>query len=437
MSNPPSDKIRVLIVDDIPEMRENIRKLLAFENDIEVIGVAGNGADAIQAARQYQPNIVLMDVNMPDMDGITAAERINQDVPVAQVIMVSVQSEADYLRRAMLVGARDFVTKPFSAEELISTIRRVHRMAQARMPAMPTAGPAGSVAGMPMAAAPRQRKQGKIIATFGTRGGIGTTLLAINLAVCLNRADRKAALMDASLHFGDVSVMLNLQPARSIADISKVFADLDAELIETMLTPHTSGVKALLAPGRPEMADVVTPEHIKSILAEMRLMFDFIVVDTTRTLKDETLVVLDNAEKIVLLGTPDIPSIKNARTFFEIAEALKYPADKIVFVLNKVDRRSVLSAKDIEQAVKHPVAAQLPMDEPTAVGSVNRGVPLAADPRAKSTPLAQAISQLADRLVIELQPVEEPSPVPTQERASHKTQEDVARERLGRIFNRG
>jgi pilus assembly protein CpaE len=122
MPSGSTDKIRVLIVDDIPEMRENIRKLLAFENDIEVVAVAGTGHDGIECARQYKPNIVLMDINMPDMDGITAAEKIVQTVPIAQVIMVSVQSEADCLRRAALAGARDFVTKPFSAEELISTI---------------------------------------------------------------------------------------------------------------------------------------------------------------------------------------------------------------------------------------------------------------------------------------------------------------------------
>lgn len=432
MSNAPSsDKIRVLIVDDIPEMRENIRKLLAFENDIEVVAVAGNGNEAIQNARQYQPNIVLMDINMPDMDGITAAERIVQAVPLAQVIMVSVQSEADYLRRAMLVGARDFVTKPFSAEELISTIRRVHKSALARAPAMPAGGQTAPLAGMPVAAAPaRPIRRGKIIAVFGTKGGIGTSMLAVNLSVALTKADHKVALVDASLHFGDVGVLLNLQATRSIADISKVIADLDAEMIETMLTPHASGVKALLAPGRPELADLVTGEHIKSVLAEMRDMFDFIVVDTTRTLQDEILAVLDSADRIVLLGTPDIPSIKNARTFFEIADALRYQAAKIVFVLNKVDRRSPISAQDIEKHVKHSVAAQLPMDEATAVGSVNRGVPLAADPRAKSTALAQAIHQLAERLANELNPVEEPA-------GAVKTAEDIARERLGRIFNRG
>jgi len=195
------NKIKILVVDDIPEMRENIRKLLAFENDIEVVAVAGSGQDGIQCARQYLPNIILMDINMPDMDGITAAELIVQEVPTAQIIMVSVQSEADYLRRAMLAGARDFVTKPFSAEELISTIHRVHKMAQSRAPVAPAIAPAGPMAGQPLTGPLRASRLGKVVTVFGTKGGIGTSVTAVNLAVALNRPDRKAAVVDASLHF--------------------------------------------------------------------------------------------------------------------------------------------------------------------------------------------------------------------------------------------
>jgi len=431
MSSSSSDKIRVLIVDDIPEMRENIRKLLAFENDIDVVAVAGTGHDGIETARQTKPNIILMDINMGDMDGITAASAILQDIPTAQVIMVSVQSEADYLRRAMLAGARDFVTKPFTAEELISTIRRVHKMGVARMAAAPPPVQTMPMPGMGPGGFAAAAKRGSIIAIFGTRGGIGTSVTAINLAVALNKNDRKIALVDTSLHFGDVGVLLNLQATRSIAAISKVFADLDADLVETMLTPHASGVKALLAPDRPEMAELVTAEHIKSILTKMREIFDYIIVDTTRTLKDEVLAVLDLADRIVLIGTPDIPSIKNARTFFQVADALGYPAGKTAFVLNKMDRRNVISAKDIESHIKHPVAAQLPMDEVTAVSSVNKGVPFVSDPRAKSTALAQAVMQLADRLVADLQPpVEEAAP------AAAGLPEDATRKRLGRLFNR-
>ena len=121
-----ADKIRILIVDDLPETRENVRKLLQFESDVEVIAQAGNGEQAIEMAKKHIPDVILMDINMPGIDGIGACQRITQAVPVSQIIIMSVQSESDYLRRAMLAGARDFLTKPMSGEELITAIRRVY-----------------------------------------------------------------------------------------------------------------------------------------------------------------------------------------------------------------------------------------------------------------------------------------------------------------------
>ena len=121
-----ADKIRVLIVDDIPETRENVRKLLQFEPDMEVIGQAGNGEQAIEMAKEFRPDIILMDINMPGVDGISASKAISQAVPSAQTIIMSVQSESDYIRKAMLAGARDFLMKPFSGDEISVAIRRVH-----------------------------------------------------------------------------------------------------------------------------------------------------------------------------------------------------------------------------------------------------------------------------------------------------------------------
>src|SRR3954447_5974713 len=118
--------IKVLIVDDIPETRENLKKLLAFEQDIEVVGTASTGREGLELAQELLPDIILMDINMPDMDGISATEQISKAVPQTSVVMMSVQSEADYLRRAMLAGARDFLTKPISGEELYSTVRSVY-----------------------------------------------------------------------------------------------------------------------------------------------------------------------------------------------------------------------------------------------------------------------------------------------------------------------
>ena len=99
-----TDRIKVLIVDDIPETRDHLSKLLGFEADVEVVGAAAGGPEAIEMATALRPDVVLMDINMPGMDGITATEKLAAEVPTAAVIMMSVQGEADYLRRSMLAG---------------------------------------------------------------------------------------------------------------------------------------------------------------------------------------------------------------------------------------------------------------------------------------------------------------------------------------------
>src|SRR5512142_972818 len=125
------EKVRVLIVDDVADTRENVRKLLQFESDIDVVGAARSGMEGIQLTQELDPDVVLMDINMPDMDGITATEAIRQKSPHTQVVILSVQGDQNYMRRAMLAGARDFLTKPPMGDELVSAVRRGGDMARA------------------------------------------------------------------------------------------------------------------------------------------------------------------------------------------------------------------------------------------------------------------------------------------------------------------
>src|SRR6185503_17682310 len=107
------------------ETRENLMKLLSFEDDIEIVGAAPDGRLAVETTRSLKPDLVLMDITMPTMDGIAAAEAIRAECPSAQVIMMSVHDESETLRRAMLAGAREFLVKPFGADELVTALRRV------------------------------------------------------------------------------------------------------------------------------------------------------------------------------------------------------------------------------------------------------------------------------------------------------------------------
>lgn len=417
-----SDKIRVLIVDDIPETRENVRKLLAFESDIEVVGVAGTGRDAIQSSKELHPNIVLMDINMPDLDGISAVEAITQEAPMVQVIMMSVQSDQDYLRRSMLAGARDFLTKPFNTDELISTIRRVNQMGQQRAAVMPqpmmtSAGPGGGM-GMAVSAAP----EGSVIVVFGPKGGIGTSVLVVNLAVAMQQQpDVKVAVVDASLQFGDVGVMLNLQMSRSISDLSEAINDLDNDLVSTVISPHPSGIKVLLAPPRPELAELVLADHLERIIAQMRTMFDYIIIDTPSVLNDLVLTALDLADRVLLLTTADIPSIRNTSLVFQVVEALGYPRAKIRLVLSRFDQKNPITPKMIADNLKHEMAFQVPLDGITVSSSIRQGLPFVTEQRSK--PIAQAVRKMAEQLISELEVKNEPVVV-----------EEPQRKRGGRLF---
>ena len=243
-----ADRIKVLIVDDIPETRDHLSKLLGFESDVEVVGAAAGGPEAIEMALKLRPNVVLMDINMPGMDGITATEKLAAEVPTAAVIMMSVQGEADYLRRSMLAGAREFLVKPFSSDELTASIRQVWSREKDKLSRF-----------APVVAAPEisngSGDPASVIAVFSPKGGVGRTTISVNLAVAAAQIGKRVALVDASFQFGDVGVLLNLNPRnKAVADLAGELQAGEAESLEAFLITHSSGVKVLLAPPSPEQA---------------------------------------------------------------------------------------------------------------------------------------------------------------------------------------
>ncbi|NTW01135.1 MAG: response regulator [Oscillochloris sp.] len=366
------DKIRVMIVDDIVDTRDQLEKLLFFEKDIEVIAKASNGREAVALAKQHRPDVVLMDINMPDMDGIAATEAIMTQDPMIQVIIMSVQGETDYLRRAMLAGAREFLTKPISADDLYKSIRHVHRIAGMRPR---TTAPVGEVGGGSSSVG--ATSEGQIIAVFSPKGGVGTSSIAANLAVALRQiTNKKVALLDASVIFGDLSVILNLRSDKTIIDIATRVDDMDRDLLNDVMATHTSQVKVLLAPPDPQRGELVTSDHIRAILELMRREFDFVVVDTPASFQDRSLAVLDMANRIVTLMTLEMHCIRNIKLFLEVADLLEYPHEKVMLVLNKASNRTGIRAEDVEKNIQRKVSLQIGDAGQDMTFSINQGVPL-------------------------------------------------------------
>jgi len=366
-----ADLIRVLIVDDIPETRDHLTKLLGFESDIEVVGAAASGADALAQAAKLSPDVVLMDINMPDMDGITATEQLATQAPGASVVMMSVQGEADYLRRSMLAGAREFLVKPFSSDELTASIRQVYarEREKAIRYAAPQAAPSGGTA---------ERELGQIVAVFSPKGGVGRTTIAVNLAVAAaTDLARKVVVVDGSFQFGDVGVLLNLNPKNtSIAElVPEMQAGGEIESIDTFVISHSSGIKVLLAPPTPETAELITPAGVKRVLDALRARYDLVVVDCSAFFNDTTLAILDTADVILTMLTLEITSIKNMRLFLEVADQLGYEAGKVQLLLNRADSTLGIRVADVEHSIGRKVNHSVVSDGRSVVYALNRGVP--------------------------------------------------------------
>jgi pilus assembly protein CpaE len=391
---PAGDKIRVVIVDDVSETRENVRKLLQFESDVDVVGLARTGREAIQITQELNPDVVLMDINMPDMDGITATETIHAQQPAVQVVILSVQSDQNYMRKAMLAGARDFLTKPPMGDELISAIRRAGAMAQTeraknvQVQPLPTAGNIGL---MPVYSAPK----GKIVTVYSPKGGSGCTTIAVNLALTLHNEDTRVALVDGNLQFGDVAVFVNEQGKNTIVDLAPRAEELDPEIVDEVMLKHAaSGLHILAAPPRPEYAEKVTSGQFARVLEYLKQIYSYIVVDAASILTDVTLAAIDISDLVVLVSTQDIPSIKNCRLFLDLSQTLGIERERILFVMNRYDKRINITPERVAENLKQEVSSVIPLDEATVVKAVNRGVPFVLE--SKNQPASRGIFSLAE-----------------------------------------
>jgi pilus assembly protein CpaE len=365
--------IKVLIVDDIPETRDHLTKLLGFEQEVDVAGTAGSGEEAVQLAMDLRPDVIVMDINMPGMDGVAAAEVINQRLPSTPIIMMSVHGEAESLRRAMLAGAREFLVKPFSGDEFAASIKAVYERELARHTQLAAAMP---VVSTPTGAVSDDIEDHQVIAIFSPKGGAGRTTIATNLALALHKeTGTRVCLVDANLQFGDVGVLLNLNPKnRSVIDAVEG-GEPDGDIIDSVVVDHSTGIRVLLAPPSPEGADLVTAAYLRKIIDRLRATHDYVVVDLPAALTDHSLAVMDAADTIVVLSALEITTIKNVRLFLEVADQLEYDRGKIRLVINRADASQGIRIGDVEASIRRPIDGSIVSDGRLAVLAVNRGVP--------------------------------------------------------------
>lgn len=352
-----TNKIKVLVADE-PAMQMRFKQLFEVESEAVIVGLAATAEETVQKAKTLQPDVILLDSNLPDINGFAATEILSNEVPHSGVILMGLQDGPENLRKAMLAGAKDYIVKPFPYDELLNAIKQVDSIIRKRR------------------TSEKVTKEGRVITIFSPRGGVGKTVLVTNLALALaTNKELKIAIVDGSLQFGDVAMLLNVTPKASIADMVTDIEHLDESVLNRYMLSFNENTRILPAPFQPEKAENVTSNHVTEIIKLLKKHFDFIVIDTASILNDVTLTILDVSDLLLMLSAPDITTTKNVRLSLETLSTLGCPQDKIALVLNRANAKAGLDLPAMEESLHREFFATLPRDSELVLSSINRGVP--------------------------------------------------------------
>lgn len=372
---------RILVVDDERASQELLRRLLSQEG-YEVVSAA-SGDDGFNKATRQVPDVAVISAVLPGVDGYALCRRLRQTAVTHALPILMLATKGDVADKiaGFEAGADDVLTKPFEPAELLYRLKRYLARPQAPTP-RPVEEP---------------RARGRIIVCFGSKGGVGKTTIAVNLAVALKqRTSQRVALFDADFFFGDVGIHLNLPTTRTVLDLLDRADRFDSAVADEVLVPHSSGLEALLGPTHPEDADQITPEHMEQVLTFLAHQYDYVVVDTQPSYDDRMLMVLDQADAILVIVTPEVGPLKNTSLLLDLAVKLGLSLSKVHIVVNRANSNVGIESVEIERALQHQVAYRVVSGGRPVVLSVNRGVPLVVEQ--PDHPFSQQILKMADQV---------------------------------------
>lgn len=374
----------IVIVDPTADRRAAMAAALGGAPNLEVEGLA-QLEDALTTAPSGEVVVLIGDGIEPAV-ALPYAEKVDRERSGVAVLLVHEVLDPKLLRDALRAGVDDVLTFDAPPEEWSEAIAR----ATARVAAEHTSGAGPSTDPTP----------GRLVTVFSSKGGCGKSLVASNLAVLAAAAAKeRVALIDLDLQSGDLAIMFQLLPALSIYDAAQSSSRLDVDAFRGYLTPHRAGVDLLAAPMEPSLADQVSAAAVGPILDLARSAFPLTIVDTPALFTDQVLAALDRSDLIVLVGSMDVPSVKNLKLAMTTLGQLGHPRDRMRLVLNRADSKVGLRATEVEKSLGSTIDVQIPSHRDVPL-SVNQGTPLAIT-RPKS-PIVTAIGELLPLVLPEL-----------------------------------
>lgn len=326
---------------------------------LESAAVLSTGLDMIQ---QNRPDVVI--VERPPVEAEGFIRQVFTLMPTTICIALSAHTDTVVLRRLMMAGARDVLNRPVRHVDVLQSIRTLMAVERDRRHSQ-----------MPGDHSPFGR--GKFVVVISPKGGAGTTVVSTNLSIVLRQlSSGRVALADFGLQFGHVGTHMNLFARHTLQNLVEKIDEIDDAMLSAVMQQHGSGVHVLLAPNVPELAGEITGEQITTIVNHLLARYRYVVADTWCVLDEVTMSLLDMADEVLVVATPEIPALKNVKFFLEYLQQHNLTRGRVSIVLNRFPSVDSISLEDVQQHLRYPVSSNIPSAGQLVTYSINRGVPV-------------------------------------------------------------
>ncbi|TML97644.1 MAG: MinD/ParA family protein [Actinobacteria bacterium] len=367
-------RIQALVAVDAGFDTHAIQSMLPDGSGVEVVGILNGLDESWRTLQETAPDLLVVACEGYSDRALYFIDSAVKQQPERPVVVLTMGSPNGFVRRVFESGADDIVTLPEPPDRIAFALEKA--VARRRGAAV-----ASGIALAPM------------ICVLGPKGGTGKTLVSTNLAVSLAVSGHRPVLVDLDLQFGDIGLALGLRPDKTIYDLARSGGSLDADKLDAYLVKHSSGLKVLLAPTRPDQASSVTVDFLRDVFTTLRSMSDYVIVDTPPGFTPEVIAAIDASSDVCLVGMLDSLSLKNTKLGLETLELMGYNPDRISLVLNRADTRVGITHEDVEAIIGRAPEVLVPSDRQIPI-SINDGMPIVT--REERSEAARAFQKLAE-----------------------------------------
>ena len=374
----------IVLADPDRRFQARVSDALGRKDDVQIVDSVLL-LDKVLHDKSGQVAVVILGPNLGMEESLEVSRRIQTAMSDISVVLIANALTPDVLQQAIRSGVRDVLPAAFTGAQLIDTVSRAESLSlQIR----------GRVGATPTTTEPGEATDHKVITVFSSKGGCGKSFVSSNLAVALaQKYGQEVAMVDLDLQFGDLAIMLQLFPARTIYDAAQNLDRLDPDALKGYLTPHRGQVFLLAAPLEPGLSETISAESVAKIIRMMKRNYKYVIVDTPPSFTDHVLAALDESDESVLITSMDVPSIKNLKLSLQTLELLGFGRDRIRLVLNRADSKVGLRVQEVEKTLGTRIDVSIPSSREVPL-SINRGTPLILeDPK---SPVVAAIMKLVE-----------------------------------------